>query len=69
MKATLSFNLPDEEYAYRLAINGARYQAALYDLRMAIRDKVKYAVEATTTWDDVSDMFWQIIREADVELD
>ena len=32
MKATLEFNLPEEQSDFDLAVNGAKAQSALYDM-------------------------------------
>ena len=42
MKATLTFDLPQESTEHRLALNGAGYYAALVDLDNRIRDNMKY---------------------------
>jgi hypothetical protein len=43
MKATLEFNLPEEQSDFDLAVNGAKAQSALYDMDQWLRSQTKYA--------------------------
>ena len=45
-RATLEFNLPEESTEHRLAINGGRWQAAMWDLDMEMRGIVRDKVNA-----------------------
>jgi len=43
MKATLEFNLPDDDYEFRHATKGAQYYGAIDDLNDEIRNKLKWS--------------------------
>ena len=43
MKATLEFNLPEEQSDFDLAVNGAKAQSALCDMDQWLRSQTKYA--------------------------
>ena len=49
MKATLEFNLPEEQSDFDLAVNGAKAQSSLCDMDQWLRSQTKYAP------DDISD--------------
>jgi len=42
MKATLTFNLPDEQVEYNYTLNAARYKDALKDIMDIMRTEYKY---------------------------
>jgi hypothetical protein len=44
MKATLSYQLPEEEADFRNALDGRELRLVLWDLDQWLRSKVKYAV-------------------------
>jgi hypothetical protein len=67
-KATLEFSLPEERVEFERAIKAQSYATALWDLREAFRAKAKYA-EADTTWTEAYKLFWDILKEHDIELD
>ena len=44
-KATLEYNLPEEQDEFELAANAGKYYSVLWDLDQYLRNKVKYAAE------------------------
>ena len=58
MKATLEFNLPEDQESFDDAVNGWKWQMIVYDLDQHLRTKTKYAP------DDVS----QEVYDALIEL-
>ena len=42
MKATLEFNLPEDQHEYDLAVSSAKMYCALYDIKQEIRSVWKY---------------------------
>jgi hypothetical protein len=66
MKAKLIFNLPDDQYDYDCAVNGAKYKHALEALSTAFRNemKSKYVENA----EHFMDIFWETLNEQDVRL-
>ena len=65
MKATLEFNLPDDEQEYNLANNAMNFWNVLWELDQELRAKTKYAPDDMT--DDDYDAY-QKIRETLHEL-
>ena len=43
MKATLEFNLPEDQSDFDLAVNGAKAQLALWEMDQWLRSQTKYA--------------------------
>lgn len=41
-KATLTFNLPDEQYEYKCATNATAWKSIVYEMDMFLRNAVKY---------------------------
>lgn len=68
MKAILEFNLPEEREEFETANNGGKYLGALGDLANELRTRRKHWPEQATTWDDVHELFWSIIKEADISI-
>jgi hypothetical protein len=67
-KATLTFTLPEENEEYKITSKSMDYYCALVGVAEAIRSKKKYSDEESTTWNDVSDLFWNIMNESGVEI-
>jgi len=42
MKATLEFNLPEDQSDFDLAVNGAKAQSALWEMDQWLRSQYKY---------------------------
>ena len=42
MEAILKFNLPEEEEDFRLAVDGGKYSACLWELDQHLRSTIKY---------------------------
>ena len=42
MKATLTFNLPEENHEYSNAVDGSKMRSVLWDLDQWLRAKLKY---------------------------
>jgi hypothetical protein len=42
MKATLTFNLPEEHHEYANAVDGAKMRSVLWELDQWLRAKLKY---------------------------
>jgi molecular chaperone GrpE (heat shock protein) len=46
-KATLEFNLPEEEQEHRDAIDGPAWKQTVWDIDYVLRNKIKHADEHT----------------------
>jgi len=47
MKATLEFNLPEEEEEHQTAFNGAHWRSISIDMDQYLRNKIKYSQDNT----------------------
>lgn len=65
-KATLEFNLPDEELEFRCAARGSEYRSLLWDIVSECRNRAKHG-EPNTTWDEVYDMVLDLCRDANFD--
>ena len=43
MKATLEFNLPEDQIDFDLAVNGTKAQSALWEMDQYLRNELKYS--------------------------
>ena len=43
MRALLEFNLPEDAWAHRMALNGADYHSAIRELSEHLRGRIKHA--------------------------
>jgi hypothetical protein len=43
MKATLEFNLPEDQHDFDLAVNGTKAQSALWEMDQYLRNELKYS--------------------------
>ena len=43
MKAVLEFNLPEDEYDFKLALNGSNFYSALFDIYNECRSYLKHS--------------------------
>jgi hypothetical protein len=59
MKATLTFNLPDDQYSYDYTINAARYKDALQDIMNIMRNEVKYGNYDEGTCEVIDNLYMQ----------
>ena len=55
MKATLEFNLPEEQAEHYCAIKGADMLNALFDMRLKLRGMLKY--------DELTDQQYEIVEK------
>ena len=59
MKATLTFDLPDEQDDFDNANNGVKWRLTMWDFRMGLREKYKHGGQDTFTTDELLDMIRQ----------
>jgi hypothetical protein len=48
VKATLEYNLPDDQIEFDMATNGHKMHSVLWDLDQWLRSKTKYAPDGTS---------------------
>jgi hypothetical protein len=59
MTATLTFELPDDQFAYDYTLNAARYKDALTDIMNIMRNEVKYANHDEITHEVLDNLYVQ----------
>lgn len=74
MKATLSFDLPEEQEEFKRARDGSSYRDVILDLDTDLRNKIKYGNEQDETLDrdtlqHVRTELWKLIKEHGVAQD
>lgn len=73
MKATLEFDLTEEQEQFEDAINGWKWSHVVYQLDQYLRAKVKYASddaheEAINAYQDARDELHRILNEDNLEM-
>jgi hypothetical protein len=73
-KATLTFDLPEEQSEFDLANNAGKYYSVLWDLDQYLRNFVKYPSDRedpilTDTMAKVRDELWKLMNEHNLNLD
>jgi hypothetical protein len=72
-KATLKFNLPEEQEDFELALNATKYYVVLHNIDQTLRNKIKYADENATdeyinTLQMIRDELWMFLEENDISI-
>jgi hypothetical protein len=72
-KATLTFDLPEEQSEFDLANNASKYYSVLWDLDQYLRNFVKYPSDRedpilTDTMAKVRDHLWVLMNEHNLDL-
>jgi hypothetical protein len=73
MKAKLTFNLPDDQHEFDIAIQGSKMYLALWDLSQELRSMWKYqsyqTEEEYAIVETIRDKFYEILSEHNINLD
>jgi hypothetical protein len=73
MKAKLTFNLPDDQHEFDIAIQGSKMYLALWDLSQELRSMWKYQAynteEEYAIVETIRDKFYEILQEHNINLD
>lgn len=73
MKATLTFNLPDESQEFRTAIDGWKWKSALNELSEELRSKAKWdnnmSEEQREAYQQVREKIVAILNENNLRFD
>jgi hypothetical protein len=59
MRATLTFDLPDDQFAYDYTLNAVRYKDALTDIMNIMRNEVKYGNHNESTHELLDNLYVQ----------
>jgi hypothetical protein len=72
MKATLEFNLPEDQEYYEEASNGTKYSIALFEFDQYLRTQVKYNEQLTDeqykVYEEVREKFYEIINSNNLSI-
>jgi len=73
MEAILKFNLPDDQLDFDLAVNGAKWMAAMWELDQWLRAQTKYAPDTISAdtyaaFEKTRDMLYEILQEEGLKL-
>ena len=74
MKATLEFNLPDDQDDFVLATNGLKFWSVLWELDQSLRSKTKYAPDSLPqdkydAYQEIRDELRELMIENNVTFD
>lgn len=72
MKATLKFNLPEDQADFDFAIQGSNMYSALWDISQELRTLYKYEELDEKEWkmvERIRDKFYEILDENQIKLD
>jgi len=71
MKATIEFNLPDDQHEYDLVVNASGMYNALWDINTELRTLWKYEELTEAEWnmvEGIREKFFDILRDNNVNL-
>lgn len=71
MKATLEFNLPEDQSEYDLCNKAFDMRLALNDMRNYLRSKVKYEEMPAEKWevcDEIFQEFYRILEQNNIKI-
>jgi hypothetical protein len=66
-KATLTFNLPEEQSEYELATKAGAYHSVIWEFTQTLRAKTKYGDGKLVDWEDVKDEWWNLLQEEGID--
>lgn len=66
-KATLTFDLPEEQEEFRLAQNGCKYYNVLWDIDIWLRSEIEY--KDRVEFQEVRDKLYKTMQDEGVSLD
>lgn len=73
MKATIEFNLPDDQEDFQDAVNGLKWRLMVSDFDQHLRSQLKYndklSSEQYKVHEEIRDLLWEKISGAGLSLD
>ena len=63
MKATLTFNLPEDNHEFQAAVNGKEYYNALFEIKEQIRQIWKYREFTEGQYDLIDEIYTLVCDE------
>jgi hypothetical protein len=71
MKATLEFNLPEDQHEYDLVVTASQMFNALWEISQELRSICKYEELSEKEWemaDKIRDKFFEILNDNNISL-
>jgi hypothetical protein len=71
MKATLEFNLPEDQAEFDLAVQGSKMYVALWDISQELRTLWKYEELSEEEWkivERIRESFYDILQKNNINL-
>lgn len=71
-KGVLSFDLPEEEAAFRLAQEGGEWKYVMMDVLNHIRNKIKYeqlGEAKENAYEEIRELIWNTINDRNLKAD
>ena len=72
MKATLEFNMPEDQVEFDFAMQGSKMYSALWDISQELRTLWKYEELNDDEWkmvERIRDKFYEILDDNQIKLD
>jgi len=67
MKRLLEFKYPEEKQDYEYAVLGGTLADVVSEILKRVRDARKHGDAETISYEDLSSMLWEILKEHEVE--
>jgi len=71
MKATLEYNLPDDQHEFDLAVQSSNMYSALWDISQELRTLWKYEELSEEEWkmvEKIRDKFYEVLGDHQIDL-
>lgn len=69
MEAKLIYNLPEDDWEFKRAVNGSNLHCAVTEFQNRMRSFLKHNDEATDAHQEFYDIFWEVLNEYNVDLE
>ncbi len=72
MKATLEYNLPDDEFEFNCAVKSTKMYFALTEIKEEIRGFIKYKALKENQYEiieELNEKFYEILSDNEINLD
>ena len=68
MEAILKFNLPEDEWEFKRAVDGSNLHVAITDYQNKMRSFLKHNDSATDAHQEFYDLFYEVMNEHNIDL-
>ncbi len=63
MIAKLEFNLPEEQYDFKLASHAGAMASFLYEFQNWVRSEIKHGEKASLSYEDLRTKFYDLLKD------